>query len=417
MISDKDKIVLRELAKRIEEISSQPQEKRSIELWKNVNMLRESRPPIRITEVPWNEMNVNDELTLQCEDEYCRELEMELRKTIYQTNHFHLNNVVENKISCPMAVYDNGFGFTSDYTTKSTDEKNDVRAFSYKPQIKNIDDVRKIRNTVVTHDESETKKRYDLMNYIFDGILKVELKGPSVRFSPWDNLIQWFGINDGLMMMREEPDLVHEAISRLIDAEIDRLEQYERLGVLTLNTGADQIGSGGLGYTDEFPDKNYDPKHIKAKDIWGSSAAQIFACVSPEMHKEFAFAYEVRLLEKFNKSYYGCCDPLDKKIDMLDMAKNLRKVSMSKWINIEAAAEKVGGKYVFSYKPNPAVFAESDWSIDSSRKELERLYESAKRFGCKVEVIMKNISTLRYEPNRLWEWANMAEEITDKYFG
>jgi len=39
----------------------------------------------------------------------------------------------------------------------------------------------------------------------------------------------------------------------------------------------------------------------------------------------------------------------------------------------------------------------------------------AKAHGCVVEVIMKDISTLRYEPQRLWEWAQMAREVTDHY--
>jgi hypothetical protein len=28
---------------------------------------------------------------------------------------------------------------------------------------------------------------------------------------------------------------------------------------------------------------------------------------------------------------------------------------------------------------------------------------------------MKDISTLRYEPQRLWEWAQMASELTEHY--
>jgi len=34
-----------------------------------------------------------------------------------------------------------------------------------------------------------------------------------------------------------------------------------------------------------------------------------------------------------------------------------------------------------------------------------------------VEVIMKDISTVRYQPQRLWEWARMAAEVTERYGG
>jgi hypothetical protein len=31
--------------------------------------------------------------------------------------------------------------------------------------------------------------------------------------------------------------------------------------------------------------------------------------------------------------------------------------------------------------------------------------------GLHVELVMKDISTVRYEPQRLWEWARIASEL------
>jgi hypothetical protein len=48
----------------------------------------ESTPPTQplvwINEIPWHEMNVDDELTLRCQDEFCRQVEWHLRATLYQ---------------------------------------------------------------------------------------------------------------------------------------------------------------------------------------------------------------------------------------------------------------------------------------------------------------------------------------------
>jgi len=41
---------------------------------------------------------------------------------------------------------------------------------------------------------------------------------------------------------------------------------------------------------------------------------------------------------------------------------NLRKISMSPWVNFEEAVENVGNRYVFSFKPNPAFLAEDTWN-------------------------------------------------------
>ena len=88
---------------------------------------------------------------------------------------------------------------------------------------------------------------------------------------------------------------------------------------------------------------------------------------------------------------------------------------MSPWVDIDQAVANMGGRYVFSYKPNPAVFAEDSWHLDKARHELETVLTKAKAHGCVVEVIMKDISTVRYEPYRLWEWAAMAAEVTKRY--
>ena len=70
--------------------------------------------------------------------------------------------------------------------------------------------------------------------------------------------------------------------------------------------------------------------------------------------------------------------------------------------------EQVGTDYVLSRKPNPAVFANDEWHPDRARRELRDFLEKAR--GCHVELIMKDISTVRYQPQRLWEWAAIAME-------
>ena len=36
--------------------------------------------------------------------------------------------------------------------------------------------------------------------------------------------------------------------------------------------------------------------------------------------------------------------------------------------------------------------------------------------GCHVEFIMKDISTVRYKPERLWEWAEIAMEVCEEAY-
>ena len=62
-----------------------------------------------------------------------------------------------------------------------------------------------------------------------------------------------------------------------------------------------------------------------------------------------------------------------------------------------------------SRKPNPAIFAEDALaSRAGAGRRLRDFLDQAR--GCHVELIMKDISTVRRQPQRLWEWARIAIE-------
>ncbi len=83
-LSHKDTEVLRRLADEVARIAALPVHKEKARLWTKLNDLESERPMVWINEICWNEMNVNDELTLQCEHPWARSQETDLRRTIYQ---------------------------------------------------------------------------------------------------------------------------------------------------------------------------------------------------------------------------------------------------------------------------------------------------------------------------------------------
>ena len=89
---------------------------------------------------------------------------------------------------------------------------------------------------------------------------------------------------------------------------------------------------------------------------------------------------------------------------------------MNYLINMDRAVKNVGPDYVFSYKPNPASMAGDRWHPELARRELTNLLEKARDCGCHVEILMKDISTVRNQPQRLWEWERIAME-TAEHFG
>lgn len=124
--------------------------------------------------------------------------------------------------------------------------------------------------------------------------------------------------------------------------------------------------------------------------------------------------HDLRWLARWGLTYYGCCEPLDTKIDLLRRIPNLRKISVSPWCNTARAVDKIGGDFVASRKPNPAVFAEDGWNPDRARADLTQFLEQASG-RCHVELIMKDISTVRRRPERLWQWATIAMEVAEEF--
>jgi hypothetical protein len=164
-------------------------------------------------------------------------------------------------------------------------------------------------------------------------------------------------------------------------------------------------------YTDELPAPGYDPDRPRTKDIWMFGLAQMFSTVSPEMFKEFEVDYASRICRRFGLVYYGCCDPLDRKMDEVRLIPNVRKVSMSPWVEQDRGAAQIGQDYVYSRKPSPALVATDRFDPQAVRRDLEETMEACGTHGCSVEFILKDISTVRYEPQRLTQWADIAMDV------
>lgn len=205
---------------------------------------------------------------------------------------------------------------------------------------------------------------------------------------------------------------MHGIVGRVTDSMIDQLKQLNELNLLERCDNNQRIGSGGLGYVSDLPGEDYNPEHVHPNNQWGNAMPQIFSEVSPDMHEEFALQYDRKWLNLFGLSYYGCCEPLHNKLGILKSVKNLRKISMSPWADLDKTVEETNGRYVLSVKPLPAFLAEDRWNPDAVRKSLRKLLKSTS--GLPSEFILKDISTCRGEVSRITEWCQIAKELIEE---
>jgi len=409
-IPQHDRILLRDLASQVAEIAALPVQQETIRLWKALNGLRPERPMFMIDQVCWHEMNVDDELTLRCETPFCRSLEVGLRRTLYSWRHMRADMVVEPVIEVPKAIHNTGFGLGVAEDCLAIDPTSDVVSHHYHDQLRTEADLEKIRRPEVWLDEAATAQAEEQAHELFDGLLEVRMQGVFPVYAPFDLIVMWHTPEALLYDLVDRPQFIHQIVARLTDAQMHLLDQLESQGLL--GTHQQTIHCTGA-YTDELPAPGYDPARPRACDLWTFGMSQIFSTVSPAMHEEFELPYLGPWFARFGLGYYGCCEPLDRKVPMIRKLPHVRKVSMSPWVDVELGASQLGQDFVFSRKPSPAFLAVDDWNPAAVEADLRRTLEACARYGCPVELILKDISTVRYQPQRLWEWAEVARRVVE----
>ncbi|MBM4142119.1 MAG: hypothetical protein FJ225_00780 [Lentisphaerae bacterium] len=409
MPSRRDIVIVRELAARAAEVAALPEQNAKLAMWRKLNALKPDRPMVMIDQVCWNEMNVNGELTLQCQDPECRQYEEGLRRTLFQWRHFPVDMVVEPVVRVAKAIHNSGFGVAVRENVAVTDPTSDVVGHRFFNQFEHDADLEKVKMPVVTHDAPETARRMEIAHELFDGTLAVAQQGYDPSYmTVWDPISFWMGVEGALYGLVDRPDFMAALVRRIVKGHHVLLDQLEEQGLLCHHqplvhcTGA---------WTDDLPSPGFDPRRPRTEDIWMFSMAQMFSTVSPAMFDEFEIEPCMSLFERFGLVYYGCCEPLETKMAQVRKIPHLRKISMSPWVNEETGTAAIGNEFVFSRKPNPALLAWPAFNAPAVREHLRASVDVCRRHGCPLELILKDISTVNYEPQRLFEWARVAMEV------
>ncbi len=400
--------IIRQLAARVAEIAARPVQEEKRALWRKLNARQPVRPMVMIDQVCWHELNGAGELTLQCTDAECRGYEEHLRRILYQWQHFPVDRVVENFIRVPKAIHNTGFGIGIREEIAVGDPTNSVVSHQYENQLQAEADLEKIQEPKISHDSAETMRRLVVAHELFDGLLAVRAEGCDPYLSLWDPISMWMGVENALYAIIDRPDFMHRLLTRLTAGYLSLLDQLEAQGLLC---GPQSLVHCTGAETDELPAPNYDPQKPRTKDRWMFGLSQMLATVSPDMFKEFEVDYTSRICARFGLVYYGCCDPLDGKMAEVRLIPNVRKVSMSPWANEERGAAEIHGDFVFSRKPNPAFVATDHFNPTQVREDLLATRKVCDKHGCPLEFILKDISTVGYEPQRLAEWSRIAMQV------
>ena len=405
-ISNNEKEVLRKLAGRCREIAedkSMPERKKRL---KALNSLKADRPVVLVfPEGSWKELLPASKL--ETTDTLLREWEHELRSKIIWWENFRDDNAVEPDFMINRILEKSDYGVP--YVEHRASEDGSV---VWDTPIKDLDqDFSKLKMRAYKFDKAETARRVALAGEIFGDLLP-----PREISSYWWTLgltmdaIYLVGLQNLMLYMYDSPEGVHRLMAFLRDNAMNLLDLCEKENLLTQYNRNEYVGSGGLAYTDELPAKDWKAgMPVRLKDRWGFGESQETVGVSPEQFAEFIFPYQIPILSRFGLNCYGCCEPVDKRLDYILKIPNIRRVSVSPWADQNICAERLKGMAVFSRKPNPSLLSAS-FSETELRKDVRGTLEAAKGIRNQLEIILKDTHTCGGDITRFTRWVKLAYE-------
>ncbi len=406
---------LRELAERYMALAVTPDQQEKRRLWRKLNDGEMERPMTAIDQCPWHELNWDGFLTNQVEDPYWRGVETWLRHRIRQITTFPADSLLTPYLLLPRLIsgMDYGdYGIRIHRETLKTDAKNDVVSSHFENQLEDWEDLEKIKAPPVIVDlagEAEIRQTADT---VFAGAAPWKMEGVTFHLGVWDYIAHWMGVEAIYIELMDRPEFLHAIMERVTTETLRKIDDVERQRAFDTWSG---VCHCSFTENSSLPGPGCDRDNPSSKDVWAFGLAQCFTSVSPAVTEEFEVAYMKRIFPRFGAIYYGCCDRLDDRLDKIAQLPNVRKISCSPWSDRENFARNLDPKYIMSNKPTPAFLAGESVDWDVVRADLRRTVAAAKENGVRLELILKDLSTVAYDPSRLTRWSEIAHEEVSRW--
>ena len=274
-------------------------------------------------------------------------------------------------------------------------------------------DIKRLVKRTFTYDAATTLANLAIAHELFDGILRVVPRAGLFWTSglTWE-CIKLRGLEQFMMDMYDDPEGLHALMAWLRDDQLQLMDQMENAGIVDSNSVCNHIGSGGIGLTSRLP--TADPQvqgykqHVGFKGRWGLSESQETVGVGPEMFKDFILPYQAPIFARFGLLYYGCCEPLDQRLNLiLPLAPNLHAISVSPWSDAALLYGLVGRRQVMCVKPNPAHVCVG-FNEEAVRASFRKTLDGA-RDGV-LQFVLKDTHTIENEPERFARWVQIGRE-------
>jgi len=405
-----DRQILRELARTYREIANDPIQDVRRDQWTRFHGMQDKQGRVYSMRFAANELFGPE--CLQCGDEFFRTFEKELRVAIY--HHSFGDEVITEPYLTLDSVYDPPVGMRWGVPCDMGERPGNTGAAHYNPTVNSEEDLDKL--VVPRHriNEAETMLLYEKINDAIGDLVPIDLnRGPDLLTWTGDistDLCKLHGLEQMLWSFYDEPEMLH----RMIQFMADGIEKVQKEAEDAGDIGATDSYNQSMPYAPETVRPRANVRGLKRNQLWCFMSAQEFTMVGADMFEEYMLRYQIPIMEKFALSAYGCCEDLTQKIPLLRKIKNLRRIAVSPFADLQKCAEQIGSEYIVSYRPNPATFIARGVDEDFVRRELSKQLRILKQNDCFVEVEYKDVETVNHDPNAMGLLVRITREELDK---
>ncbi len=294
---------LQDLAKQVADLSSTEKNAQRLQLWKDHNSLKKTRPPVYLRLNCWDEIIPESEYIFK--DGLLHDIEYKLRTALFLAD-LEFDYVVDSYLTVPAVLE----GVSSDYfwgvCTAEVQSESKGGAWGFAPPpLREYDDISKLKQPKYLINLEKTNEQLYEIRELFGGIIDVRLwAGGNLGLSAplGVHAAKLRGVQNLMMDVIDNPEWVHELMKFMSDSIVKYIQDIEKLGLVTSNHEQWPL------YIDPIqPD--FSPEHIRLKDCWGWGESQEFDLFSPDMFDEFLLQYQIPIL-----SLAGLIDPANNQL-------------------------------------------------------------------------------------------------------
>ena len=94
--------------------------------------------------------------------------------------------------------------------------------------------------------------------------------------------------------------------------------------------------------------------------------------------------------------------------------KNLRRIAVTPWANLQSCAEQLGSDYVMSWRPSPTDMVSFGFDEESVKKTVREAFKTAGRNKNHIDVTLKDVETVSGKLDYVKKFVRAIREVIDE---